>query len=760
MVTSIIHALKGDPRYRPYIEHIATLPVQEAIYGKLKIDLPDKIQSYLTKKNIQLYKHQCDAIEKLRLGKNIIITTPTASGKSLAFNLPIFEQLHYDEEATALYLYPTKALSNDQLKTIKEYEQITKESLRANVYDGDTPASKRPNIRETSRIVISNLHMLHQVLSWHHKWQIFFKNLRYVVIDEAHRYRGVFGSNIAFLIRRLRRICELYGTSPQFILSTATLANPLEFGEKLTGLNFELIAQDCSPNGKKYFVLYNPFVDKITEGGTLSTHQETKELFLFYVKNNLQTLCFTISRKMAELITLWSKTDLKKSKPELLDKITAYRAGYLPEERRIIENDLKSGLLRGVTSTNALELGIDIGSLDSVIISGYPGTMISTWQQAGRAGRGIQDSIVTLIAFHNPLDQYFMKHPNAFFDKSHEHAIIDLSNPYILSGQLICATAERPLQLEEEETYFGDDPELILKELEKQKLVRNTPYGWVYSGKERATDAVSLNRISSETFKVVCNDKLLETMSRTQAYRDAHKGAILLHQGEPYIVQDLDLKTGLVQVEKKDVDYYTESLKITEIRILQELKTKEVADYSVSFGKVEVDEWYTSYKIMGYDKVEGIEPLDLPELKFESEALWFRISEDIWQRIKIKKLDFEGGLHGTEHAIIGIMPYHVMCDRWDIGGVSTPYHPDTQYPTIFIYDGFEGGIGLTEKAFELFVEVVKMAYELVRDCKCEDGCPACTYSPKCGSGNKPLDKKATVLILGDILAKTQTSALI
>lgn len=768
MVERLVSDLKSNSRYKDRVEHIEILPPKEPIYGELRKDLSRNINNYLLKKSIKLYKHQCDAIESLRAGKNIVITTPTASGKTLAFNIPIFERLYHDKSATALYLYPTKALSNDQLKAIKEFENLSEIGVNPNVYDGDTPPNKRPKIREVSRIIISNPYELHQVLPWHYKWQKFLSNLKFVVIDEAHQYRGVFGSNVAFLIRRLRRISSFYGSNPQFILSTATLANPIEFGEKLTGLSLELIANDCSPKGKKYFIFYNPYFDGV---GTLSTHLETKDLFLFFVRKEFQTLCFTVSRKMAELIASWSKKELKESEPHLVDKITAYRAGYLPEERREIENNLKNGVLRGVTSTNALELGIDVGSLDSVVISGYPGTIISTWQQAGRAGRGVSESVATLVAFQNPLDQYFMRHPKVFFDKSHEHAIIDLSNPYIISGHLMCAASEMPIKLAEDGISFGGNAEDILKALEKQGLVQNTPNGWVYSGKGRAAEAVSLGNISSDIFKVICNGELLETMDRTQAYREAHKGAVLLHQGETYIVEDLDLKNSVVQVKKRDVDYYTEAMKIINIEILEEIEKKENDNFAVSFGDVEVNEQYVGYKVMKYDKVVGREKIDLPPLNFKTMGLWFTIPRDTKEKIWVKRKEdkdikekfnkiseedlkrevFFGGLHGIEHAMIGIMPFHVMCDRWDIGGVSAPNHPDTMKPTVFIYDGFEGGIGLTEKAFELITEIVKMTLELVRDCKCEDGCPACIYSPKCGNENKPLDKKATILILEELL---------
>ncbi|HPZ35729.1 MAG TPA: DEAD/DEAH box helicase [Bacteroidales bacterium] len=778
MIEKVISELKrvrddeGKFRFNDRIEHIELLHPKEPIYGELKKDLLQNLKNYLLKKNIKLYKHQCDAIDSLREGKNIIITTPTASGKTLAFNIPVFEKLYHDKSATALYIYPTKALSNDQFKVIKEFESLSEIGVNPNVYDGDTPLNKRPKIRETSRIIISNPYELHQVLPLHYKWQKFLSNLKFVVIDEAHQYRGVFGSNVAFLIRRLLRICNFYGSNPQFILSTATLANPIEFSKKLTGLNFDLIANDGSPKGKKYFIFYNPYFDG---EGTLSTHQETKDLFLFFVRKNLQTLCFTVSRQMAELIALWSKNEIKESEPYLIDKITAYRAGYLPDERREIENNLKNGVLRGVTSTNALELGIDIGTLDSVVISGYPGTIISTWQQAGRAGRGINDAVVTLVAFQNPLDQYFMKHPKVLFDKSHEHAIIDLSNLYISSGHLMCAASEIPIKLPEDMIYFGDRVEDILKELERQNFVKNTPNGWVYSGIVRATEAVNLDNISSNTFKIICNGTLLETKNRAQAYREAHKGAILLHKGETYIVEDLDLKNSIAQVIKKDVDYYTEAIKAVDITIIKKIEKKEIGSFSVSFGEVEVNEQYVGYQIIKYDKVIGMEPLDLPPLNFKTMGLWYIVPEDIkekiWEERKkdkdikeklkerseedLKREIFAGGIQGIEHAMIGIMPLHVMCDRWDIGGVSVPNNPDTMAPTIFIYDRFEGGIGLAEKAFELIVEIVKMTYELVRGCKCENGCPGCIYSSKWKNENNPLDKKATILVLEELLHKME-----
>jgi len=766
MMEDVVAALQQDPRFRNRLVHLEILPAREPVHGTPAGVLPEPLRRYLGKKNLELYSHQAEAVDALGEGTNVIITTPTASGKTLAYTVSIFRELIRDPCATALFLYPTKALANDQLKVLREMEKATGVDARPAVYDGDTPASRRPGIRERSKIILSNPHELHQILPWHYKWQSFLRNLKFVVLDEAHRYRGVLGSNMAFLIRRLRRIALSYGSEPRFVLSSATLANPLEFGERLTGLPFRLIDRDGSPRGKKYFFFYNPYFDGT---GTLSTHQETRDLFLFFLRRHLQTLCFTASRKMAELIAQWSKKGVFESDPGLAERIAAYRAGYLPGERRDLENRLKRGGLLGVTSTNALELGIDVGSLDCVIISGYPGTAISTWQQAGRSGRGTGESIAALVAFENPLDQYFMRHPAMFFGRPHEHAIIDLGNPHILSGQLLCAAAEMPLQ-PEDETVFADpsppdqrsrrgeetDLTAMLSSLEKEGLVRETPHGWVYSGKSRATEIVSLDHITSDAYRVLCGGETLETMDQAQAFREAHPGAVLLHQGETYIVEELDLRNHIVRVKKGDVDYYTEALKTADLKILREISRRVARGPSKGFdttlilGDLEVTERYAGYRIIRRDRLLGMEKLDLPPLTFKTTGLWFPVSEDTMKTIAARKRDAAGGLHGTEHALIAVMPFHVLCDRWDVGGLSTPLHPDTLRPTIFVYDGFEGGIGLAEKAFDLFGNIASMTFELVRDCPCEEGCPACIYSPKCGNDNKPLDKEAARIVLENL----------
>jgi len=771
-IARVLSILENSNEFKDRIEFIKILPEKSPKYGNLKKDLPLPLQNYLKLKGIKLYIHQCETIDEIRAGNNIVITTPTASGKTLAFNLPIIEHLLENQDARALYIYPTKALSNDQLKVLKDIEKISGINLNPSIYDGDTPREIRPHIRDYARIIITNPYELHHTLSWHHKWQLFLSNLKFIVLDEAHSYRGVFGSNIAFLIRRLRRICERYNSFPQFIVSTATLANPIEFAEKLTGLKFKHVNNDGSPKSKKYFILYNPYFGG---KGELTTYKEAQKLMLLFIKNNIQTLCFTTSRKWAEIITNWIKLKLKNENSPLYDQVMSYKAGFLPNVRREIENGLKSGKLKGVVSTNALELGIDIGSLDSVLISGYPGTMLSTWQQAGRAGRGKNDSIVIFIAFQNPLDQYFMKHPDVFFGKPHEHAIIDLNNPYILSGQILCAAAELPIRIEKDKKFFGNNLKEILYALESHGLIRKTPHGWIFTDVHSIKDTVKLNNISSEVFKIKFRNKVIETMDLNQAYREAHEGAVLIHKGETYIVTSMDLKNKIVNVIKESVDYYTMPLKNINVSIINKLKSITYGNLTLNFGELKVTETYHAYKIIKNNTVIGYEPLNLPSIEFNTKGIWFELENNlqdkIWDKRKLysdinnqfnfnpdkeeslKIYTFHGGLHGIEHAIIAIMPFHVMCDRWDIGGVSIPSYIDTGKPTIFIYDAFEGGIGLSEKAMDLFPEILKMTFELVKDCKCKNGCPGCIFSPKCGNDNKPLDKISTLLILDHILNK-------
>ena len=722
---------------------------------KMMYNLNERIIDYLSSKQVNLYKHQADTYEAIKDGENVIITTPTASGKTLAFNLPIMETMIEDSDATALYIYPAKALSNDQLHVLEDLESELDIKIRPRTYDGDTPRDDKRGIREKSRIVLTNPYQLHLILSWHHQWSRFYKNLRYIVIDESHYYKGVFGSNVAFLIKRLKRIANFYGSYPQFILSSATLANPLELANRLTGEEFVLVDNDSSPSGEKDFILYNPFKNyvrkKVNTQNAPSVHMETENIFMYMMLKNIQTLCFTVSRKTTELIAMWAKKDMTQIKGQLAHRIAAYRAGYQAAERREIEEGLKSGKYLGVTCTNALELGINIGSLDAVIISGYPGTMISTWQQAGRAGRSNQKSLALLIAFENQLDQYFMNNPKFFFDKPHENAIIDLTNPILQEAHLLCAAKELPLQRGEAEKYFDISQDVIDELVLRKDLHENHKGDFIYPYDDHPAMDHSLDQISSEEFKVMNNGALLETMERSQVYREAHEGAILINKGDTYVVNSVNLKNGFVNVSKEAVDYHTMVLNQTEISIKKKLSKTKYGRLTIHFGELTVSEDYFKYKKMQFSKAIGTYPLELPPLKFNTKGLWFTIPKQVKDTLEDmfpnEEEVFAGGLHGAEHALIGLFPLHTMCDRFDIGGLSTNYHEDTQEATIFIYDGYEGGIGICEKAVEVFVELLNSTIDLLNNCQCQSGCPACIYSPKCGNDNKPLHKNATKYIL-------------
>ena len=752
--SSNIDAFKNDVRYRENIAHIETIPAKKANFKRVD-NLNEKIIDYLESKDMKLYNHQAETYNAIQEGEHVIITTPTASGKTLAFNLPIMETMIEDKEATALYIYPAKALSNDQLHVLENLEDEMNIKINPRTYDGDTPREDKRGIREKSRIVLTNPYQLHLILSWHHQWSRFYRNLRYIVIDESHYYKGVFGSNVAFLIKRLKRIANFYGAYPQFILSSATLANPLELANRLTGEEFQLVDNDTSPSGEKDFILYNPFKNykrnKVNMKNAPSVHMETENIFMYMMLKQIQTLCFTVSRKTTELIAMWAKNDMTQIKGKLAHRIAAYRAGYRPEERREIEDGLKSGKYLGVTCTNALELGIDIGSLDAVIISGYPGTMISTWQQAGRAGRSRQKSLAILIAFENQLDQYFMNNPTFFFDKPHENAIIDLTNPILQEAHLLCAAKELPLKYGEVEKYFGISDEILEDLVSKKDLHINARGDYMYLYDDNPALDHSLDQISGQEFKIMNNGQLLETMEKSQVYREAHEGAILINKGDTYVVDSVSLSRGFVNVSQKTVDYHTMVLNQTDINIKKKLSKTKYGNLRIHFGELTVSEDYFKYKKMQFSKSVGTYPLDLPPLKFNTKGLWFTIPKSVKDTLEDmfpnEEEVFAGGLHGAEHALIGLFPLHTMCDRFDIGGLSTNYHEDTQEATIFIYDGYEGGIGICEKAVDVFVDLLKSTLDLLNNCNCQSGCPACIYSPKCGNDNKPLHKNATKYIL-------------
>jgi len=746
-----LDALRNDPLLGEGWVHVEDLAPRDPVFETPDPPFPDQIREYLDSRGIRLYSHQCEAVRAFRERKNIVITTPTSSGKSLAFALPVFETLLLQPGSTFLFLYPTKALTRDQHRALQRIEEGLPAGPVSAVYDGDTAPSARGRIRKEVRIVLSNPYELHHILSWHHQWSRFFSGLSAVVIDEAHRYRGVFGSHVALLIRRLRRICRFHGGDPRFVLSTATLANATEFASRLCGVPFVEIARDGSPGGRRTVAFYNP-CREWPPGRSL--HRDSALILSRCMEAGHQALCFSGSRRTAELVAVRAREFASEScRHGLAESVASYRAGYLPEERKRIEEGLKSGSLRGVVSTNALELGIDIGTLDAVILSGFPGTMMAAWQQIGRAGRGGRDALAVLVASCNPLDQYFMRHPEKFFEAPLEHAIIDIGNPYILSGQVLCAAAELPLDPAAECDLFSPALPQIVSSLAAQALLGRTRRGWIYAGSRRAADLVSLEGGSRETFTVLCDGHVLETLDRAQAFREAHRGAILLHQGEQYRVEDLDLEARTIRVTPVSVDYHTRPLKSATVRVLGVRERRDLPGARLFFGDVEVTEHYTAFRMIERECVIGVEPLDLPPSRFATRAFWLEVSSQTCDAVSRSGGDLAGGLHGMEHALIAVMPFFVLCDRWDIGGLSVPAGGESGDPVVYIYDGVEGGIGLAEKGYEICETLLASAGSLVKDCPCTDGCPSCILSPKCGSDNQPLDKKAAGELLASVAGR-------
>ena len=762
---AFLHHLISLPDYRQQIVHIERIPHQGAIFGKLDNPLHPSLQTCLESLGISaLYSHQAKALNAIFAERNVIIATPSASGKTLCYHLATLDALLHDKNSRALYIFPTKALAQDQLRSLK---QITRPlSLRAATnrgeaispgavatFDGDTPQSERANIRKQARVILTNPDMLHLgILPNHQSWSRLFRNLKYVVIDETHIYRGVFGSHVANVLRRLRRLCAFYSSDPQFICCSATIANPEEHAQNLVGLPFEAVVEDGSPHGEKYFVFWNPPVISEDKDARRSSNSEAALLLKELVQKEIRSLVFASSRKLTELVYIYTQEQLP---PSLSDKISPYRAGYLPEDRRRIEHQFFDGELLGLVATTALELGINIGDLDATVLTGYPGSISSAWQQAGRSGRSTHSSLSFLIAQENPLDQYLMRNPDFFFSKNFDNAIINPDNPYILKPHLLCAAWEKPLEDKDEE--FFDDSSAMLTELEQEGKLRKRYERWhpAPSISYPAQD-INIRATSGQNYAVMDGRDgcLLETVEASVAFFQVHPGAIYLHQGESYLIKALDLARHIAWAEPRSVDYYTQTMDITDIRVTRPVKEKVCHRVKVYFGDVDVTTTVVGFKRKKQftEEVIGQELLDLPPQNFPTKALWFDLPQKAIDRIADCGLDFHGGLHACEHAAIGILPLFALCDRNDIGGVSTPLHPDTGKAQIFIYDAHAGGIGIAEKGFEMITELWHATLKAVEACPCTDGCPSCVQSPKCGNNNQPLDKEAVIVLLKELLA--------
>jgi DEAD/DEAH box helicase domain-containing protein len=699
-----------------------------------------------------LYEHQRRGLDAIRAGRDVVVATGTASGKTLVYNVAFASQAIVDPKATALYLFPTKALARDQLRAVRE---LKLPQLKAAVFDGDTPREERPLIRRNANLVMTNPDMLHAgILPDHQRWADFLLRLSLVVVDEAHVARGVFGSHVAMILRRLRRLVAHYGGDPRFVLASATVGNPAELAERLVGLPFEAITEDASPSGEKLFALWNPPVIDEESGARRSALTDGSTIMAALAEAGVRSIGFARSRRAAELLAEFSRRALP---GELKAKVKAYRAGYLAEERRELERALANDELVAVASTNALELGIDIGSLDAAILIGYPGTRASMWQQAGRAGRRETSSLAVLVAQDDPLDQYLVQHPADLFDRPPEAAVIDPSNPFVLEPHLACAAREQPLA-DEELTFFGEDATGAVARLEERReLVRRR--GLLHhAGRSSPHRAVDIRSASGRQFQIVIGEtgELLGTVDESRAYYHVHPGAVYLHQGEQFEVRELDLVSHVAVVDRVDPDYYTQSRDTTDIDVVEALEGAVVHGVPTFYGTVHVTNQVVGYVVRHVATGEVIDtvPLAMPPQTLETRAVWWAIPPEVIARAAVTPAQLPGAAHAAEHAAIGLLPLVATCDRWDVGGVSTAFHADTGSCAIFIYDGYQGGAGIAERGFRSAERLLEATLETVRTCPCSTGCPACVQSPKCGNGNEPLDKQGAVAMLSAMLGRT------
>jgi DEAD/DEAH box helicase domain-containing protein len=742
----ILRAVQAHPGYQGQIVHIETIPAREPKTRFAAAGFHPQIEGFLAQQGIQsLYLHQADAVDAVRRGDDVVVVTPTASGKTLCYNLPVLDRLLYDSEARALYIFPTKALSQDQHETLTEMVP----NLSTSIYDGDTPDDGKVQMREYGRIIVTNPDMVHRgILPNHLKWHHFFSGLKYVVIDEIHMYRGVFGTHVGHIIRRLQRICRYHGSDPIFIMCSATIANPGPHAEMLTGRSVTVIDDNGAPQGVRHFILWK-------QPQTVSLVHEAAWLFAELIRQKARTIVFSRARQAAERMLRLSRRQLKD--PKMADSVLSYRGGYLPKERRAIEGALFNGKALGVIATNALELGIDVGDLDTCIIAGFPGTIASTWQQAGRVGRRFGESLVFFIAVNNPLDLFFIRHTDALFTRPTEKALIDPSNPYILMNHVVCAAHELPVDVQDHQVW-GDVFLDLLAILEEDGLVIRSDDRYYYAGEGYPAEHFSIRSASPDTFQLRDagkDNRLIGVVDGGTAYSEVHPGAVYMHQGATYVVRTLDLDKQLAFLDETEVDYYTMVRRDKTTEILDIQKEKMFNGNQIASGLLKV-----TTKVTGFIKkheiggqVLGSGDLDLPEQILETVGTWLMVNEDMAGAIKKAGLDLMGSLHAVEHAAIGLLPLFVMCDRNDIGGLSTVRHAQTDCPTIFIHDAYHGGVGFSETAYEDIQALLEATLEAVQSCLCEDGCPGCIHSAKCSHFNQPLDKEGAIYLMHLLLGR-------
>ncbi|MFL5834626.1 MAG: DEAD/DEAH box helicase [Solirubrobacterales bacterium] len=693
-----------------------------------------------------LYTHQLEAFEAAA-DSDLVITSGTASGKSLAFNLPVLNGIAARPKDRALYLYPTKALAQDQARKLA---QLRPPGLREAIYDGDTPREERPAIRRRSNLILTNPDMLHMgVLPNHKVWGDFLANLEWVVVDEAHTYRGVFGSHVANVLRRLRRLARAYGSEPRFLLASATIANPVELAERLVGTSFEMIDDDGAPRAGREIAMWNPPLLDERTGARRSALSEAADLLAELVTHGVRTICFLKSRRGIELIQRFARENLeRRGKPELAKRIAPYRGGYTPQQRREIEARLSSGELLAVVATDALELGIDVGELDAAICVTFPGTVASLRQMWGRAGRR-RLGLAVYVAGQDALDQFFCRHPEEFLGRPVEAAILDHGNEQIASRHLIAAAYELPLTPEDEEIFGAGWVERTERLVEAGEL-RPAGGKLLPRRSEFVANRIALRSASADSVAVIeaASGEMLGLVEAERAFTTTHPGAVYLHLGRSYEVDRLDIEERRAVVSAFDGDWYTRPKKETEIYIERVHEQREVAGVQLNFGEVSVTEQVIAFQRVSVSDQEPIDivALELPEQNFVTQALWYVLPDRLAGRLPSEAL--LGSLHATEHSQIAVLPLIAMCDRWDIGGLSTNVHFQTGRSTIFIYDGHPGGVGITKRGYEEFERLLADAERLIAECPCESGCPSCVQSPKCGNLNEPLHKAGALELMG------------
>ncbi|KAJ6813656.1 uncharacterized protein M6B38_142540 [Iris pallida] len=779
------------------IVHVEDIGAKQAIYVDVPSDLSDRSKTALEGLAItRLYSHQADAIQAILLGKNVIVATSTSSGKSLCYNLPVLEALSEDLLACALYIFPTKALAQDQLRALSDLTAGLDVGLTIGVYDGDTSQEDRTWFRDNARLLITNPDMLHMsILPYHAKFERVLSNLRFIVIDETHVYKGAFGCNVALILRRLRRICSLvYGSDPSFIFSTATSANPQEHAMELANLRtLELVQNDGSPCGQKYFLLWNP---PLRSGSNLSSRNgkksvdrelctrrsspimEASRLFAELIQHGLRCIAFCKTRKLSELVLCYTREILQETAPNLVDSICVYRGGYTPQDRRRIETDFFGGRLRGVAATNALELGIDVGRIDATLHLGFPGSVSSLWQQAGRSGRRLRPSLAIYVAFEGPLDQYFMKFPHKLFKRPVEHCQVDGQNQKVLEQHISCAALELPLCSQYDEKFFGPSLESAIMSLKSKGCLVTSSFCasstkmWSYIGPgERPSIEFSIRATETEKYKVIdqLTNKVLEEIEESKAFFQVYEGAVYMHQGFTYLVKSLDLSEKVALCQKADLKYFTKTRDYTNIYVIggklayQPVKSSEHEDArttaQVNDCKV-TTKWFGFHRILKstnqiYDTVE----LYLPEFSYESQAVWIRVPLSIKSAVEMQERSFRAGLHAASHALLNVVPLYVMCNASDMSTECANPHETRKFPErLLLYDKHPGGIGITTQIQMLFGELLTAALELVSTCSCSSlvGCPNCVQALLCSEYNEVLDKKAAIIILEGVIESENT----